>query len=81
MEKIFIYILIDPTTEQVRYVGKTTDTKLRLRRHINERYLHDSYKDRWLRKLLDNNLLPQIEIIDEVDKDNWVFWEQFYISY
>jgi len=81
MEKIFIYILIDPTTEQVRYVGKTTDIKRRLRRHINERYLHDSYKDRWLRKLLDNNLSPQIEIIDEVGKDNWVFWEQFYISY
>jgi len=81
MEKIFIYILIDPTTEQVRYVGKTTDIKRRLRRHINERYLHDSYKDRWLRKLLDNDLLPQIEIIDEVNKDNWVFWEQFYISY
>lgn len=81
MKTIFIYVLIDPLTNQVRYVGKTTDAKRRLRRHINERFLHDSYKDRWVRKLLENDLIPEIEIIDEVLENEWIYWEQFYISY
>jgi group I intron endonuclease len=81
MEKVFIYILIDPESNQIRYVGKTTDIKRRFRRHINERFLHDSYKDRWLRKIVDSNSLPEIEIIDKVDSLNWAYWEKFYISY
>ena len=78
---VFIYMLIDPKSNQVRYVGKTTNINRRLRRHINERFLHDSYKDRWIRKLIDNNILPEIEVVDEVEKSNWGYWEKFYISY
>ena len=70
METVFIYVLIDPESNQIRYVGKTTDIKRRLRRHISERFLHNSYKDRWIRKIVDSNVLPEIEIIDEVDKIN-----------
>jgi group I intron endonuclease len=81
MGKVFIYILIDPQSKQIRYVGKTTDINRRLRRHISERFLHDSYKDRWIRKLIDNNFLPQIEVIDVVSKFDWGYWEKFYISY
>lgn len=81
METVFIYILIDPISNQIRYVGKTTDIKRRIKRHINERFLHNSYKDRWIRKLVDKNIYPEIEPIDEVPKDNWGYWEQFYISY
>jgi group I intron endonuclease len=81
MEKVFIYILVDPISNQIRYVGKTTDVKRRIRRHISERFLHDSYKDRWIRKLIDNNHYPEIETIDIVSNDNWGYWEQFYISY
>ncbi len=81
METVFIYILIDPTTNQIRYVGKTTDIKRRIRRHINERFIHNSYKDRWIRKLIDNDYLPEIEVVDIIPKKNWVYWEQFYISY
>lgn len=81
METVFIYVLIDPKSNQIKYVGKTTDIKRRLRRHISERFLHDSYKDRWIRKIVDSNVLLEIEIIDEVDKSNWGYWEKFYISY
>lgn len=81
MTRVFIYILIDPQSKQIRYVGKTTDVNRRLRRHITERFLHDSYKDRWIRKLIDNDFSPEIEIIDKVDKVEWAYWEKFYISY
>jgi group I intron endonuclease len=81
METVFIYVLIDPISNQIRYVGKTTNIKRRVQRHINERFLHDSYKDRWIRKLINDNFYPEIEMIDEVPKNNWGYWEQFYISY
>lgn len=81
METVFIYVLIDPESNQIKYVGKTTDITRRFRRHISERFLHDSYKDRWVRKLVDNGVVPEIEIVDEVDKSNWIYWEKFYISY
>lgn len=81
METVFIYLLIDPISKQVRYVGKTTDTKRRIRRHISERFDRDTYKDRWIRKLLDNDVRPEIEIVDEVPCNDWEYWEKFYISY
>jgi len=76
----YIYGLIDPLTNELRYVGKSVNPKNRLRRHISDRNLHDSYKDRWIRKLLNINEKPILIIIDEIS-DNWQFWETFYISY
>lgn len=80
-ENIFIYGLIDPLTNELRYIGKSIKPKLRLRRHISDRNKHDSYKDRWLRKLMLNNIKPELIIIDEVSKTEWEFWEIHYISY
>jgi predicted GIY-YIG superfamily endonuclease len=33
---VYIYGLVEPKTNTLRYVGKTTDLDRRLRRHINE---------------------------------------------
>lgn len=79
---IFIYGLIDPITNELRYVGKSINPQNRLRKHISERNLHDSHKDRWLRKLNSIDLRPELFIIDEINNgDDWQFWEMFYISY
>ena len=78
---VFIYGLFDPLTNELRYVGKSINPIIRLRKHISERNLHDSYKDRWLRKLYGINLKPELIIIDEVCLSNWQFWESFYIEY
>ena len=53
MDVTFIYILSEPLHGNIRYVGKTKDPNRRLKRHISERNLHDSYKDRWIRKIID----------------------------
>jgi len=81
LKMVHIYGLIDPTTNQLRYVGKSVDINRRYRRHINERFIHDSYKDRWIRKLVNKNHFPELLIIDEVQEDEWEFWERHYISY
>ena len=45
------------------YIGKSLNPKSRLRRHIADRNLYDSYKDRWIRKLKENNVRPELIII------------------
>jgi group I intron endonuclease len=77
----YIYGLIDPTTNQIRYIGKSLNPKSRLRRHIADRNLYDSHKDRWLRKLIESNIRPELIIIDKVLENEWQFWEVHYINY
>jgi len=80
-EIVYIYGLVEPTTKELRYVGKSKDPKVRLRKHISERFKHDSYKDRWIRKMVDSESRPELIIIDEVLKEEWQYWEQHYIAY
>lgn len=72
-ENTHIYGLIDPITNELRYVGKTVDIKRRYKRHINEVNLHNSHKDRWIRKLLNNNHIPEIIVIDLVKTNEWQY--------
>lgn len=72
----YIYILSDPETLEPRYVGKTTNIKIRFRRHIKDMNKKNTYLYTWVRTLKDN---PIIEVIDEVE-NNWQFWKQFWIS-
>lgn len=80
MCKVCIYLLIDPETRQVRYVGKSND--------ISKRYLgtwkisskEGKYKVNWVKSLLSKGLKPEIEIVDEVNESEWQFWEKHYIS-
>jgi len=81
MDMTFIYILSDPSNGNVRYVGKTKDLNRRFRRHISERNLRNSYKDRWIRKIVDSGDLPEITVVDIVSDEEWSYWEKFYISY
>lgn len=80
-DKVFIYGLVEKNTNKLRYIGKTTDPKRRIRRHINERFMHNTYKDRWIRKLIDCGEEPELILIDTVCKTEWQYWEKFYISY
>lgn len=78
--KTYIYILIDPETNQVRYVGKTKNLKRRYNQHISECSKLKSYKNNWLISLKNKNLRPEMVVIDETDKDDWIFLEQWYIQ-
>lgn len=76
-----IYVLIDPRTDNIRYVGKTNDIKRRLVKHICESKLSTkSHKKAWINQLLKLNLKPIIEVVDVVSIYEWEFWEQHYIS-
>lgn len=81
MDVIFIYGLIDPIKNDLRYVGKSVNPNNRYRKHLQESKNKITYKDKWVNKLLQDNLRPELIIIDVVSEENWEFWEKFYISY
>lgn len=82
-ETVKIYGLIDPRTSLVSYVGQTTlSLELRLRTHINS---INSKKDKskrknWISHIIKSGLKITIELIDEVPKCDWEFWERHYIK-
>lgn len=80
---VFIYVLKDPTTLKVKYVGKTATS-------IEKRYSQHKYNwkrktgklnklNSWIKNLAKFNLLPIIEVIDEVEDTCWVEAEKGYI--
>ncbi len=78
-----IYTLSNPLTGEIRYIGKTSkDLSNRLKEHF--RYIATlkvkTKRISWFKSLLKQNLQPKIELIDEVNDDEWQFWEMHYIS-
>lgn len=81
--KVFIYSLSNPETDEIRYVGKT---KLflakRLSQHIANIKKLGNYKCKsWIKSLQKRGLQPKIELIEEVSAETWEAEEIFYISY
>ena len=76
-----IYILKDPRTLEIRYVGVTSKSlSTRLSNHIyyakkrNCTHVHN-----WILSLLNINLKPLIEILEVVTKDTWEEREKYWI--
>lgn len=68
----YIYTLTDPSTMEIRYVGQTNEPKRRFNDHISSSInenseSYDTYKARWVRKVLNDNLIPIMDIIDSCD--------------
>lgn len=76
----FIYALIDPRNNKIRYIGKANNPYKRFPQHINEAKNSNTKKANWIKSLIKNLIRPELLILDEVEKNNWQFWEKFYIS-
>lgn len=82
MSHWFIYLLVDPRDDQVRYVGKTVDLAWRIEGHIQEGLDGGhTYKARWLKGLLDSGHVPEVRVVDEGDGESWAEAERFYIKF
>lgn len=65
-----IYILVDPVTDQIRYVGKTTTPLTRrLKGHIEKSRDRNNkwHAAQWIRSLTDEGLVPIIECVRDVE--------------
>lgn len=76
-----IYILIDPISNEIRYVGKANNIKQRLDNHKNRCRDTNTHKRHWINKLRLNGLYPELEVVDKVLVSEWHYWEKFWISY
>lgn len=75
----FIYVLIDPRDNEVRYVGKSNNPPQRLKEHL--RQSKTTYKGRWIAKLQECGLIPLMKIIEEVSFETWPERECYWIAY
>jgi len=78
-----IYSLADPREpDAIRYVGKTQDTKKRLREHLSEAKgkRHD-HRLHWLRKLASCSVEPVIGILETGKGDGWKEAERKWIKH
>lgn len=66
MKPIFIYVLSDPRTNHVRYVGQTDNLKERFSNHIARSKKGKTYRDCWIKSLLTVGLLPAMDVIEEI---------------
>lgn len=72
--KVKIYVLKDPYTQEIRYIGRTKNSlKVRLAGHCTKAKQNSfkTYKDNWLLKL---DIKPLIEEIEEIEG-----WEESYL--
>jgi len=81
-EIAYIYALLDPRNNEVRYIGKTTQPKNRLSGHIGEcknvKSLH--YRAKWIISLLNKELQPIIKFLKICPLSDFVKYETEYIQ-
>ena len=84
MSKFLVYGLIDPRTQQLRYIGASTQGLKRPKQHWEPYYLEkdgNTFKVRWIRKLLRLGLVPSVVILEALPSAEAVFpAEQAWIS-
>jgi len=76
----YIYALIDPRDNQIRYIGKTISPKSRLKSHITECRTADHYRARWINILVALDIRPIMKILKICPLVDFVKYETYYIK-
>lgn len=76
----YIYALIDPDTQEVRYIGKSNNPENRLINHISMLDKNE-YKAEWIISLKERSKEPIVMILEEVQVSSWKASEKKWIKY
>lgn len=77
----YIYCLMDPRTNLVRYIGKTINPKTRRYQHVSKQSRwEDNFRTRWINSLLRSKLKPIFKILEICPLDQFEIRESYYIS-
>ncbi len=78
----YIYALIEPDTNTIRYIGKSDNPKKRLRIHLTEarKNNHISHRVNWLRKLIQMGKKPRLIILEVCNVNEWADCERKWIA-
>lgn len=80
---VFIYGLLCPIDEAIRYIGKSVMPEKRFIAHLSgaRRQTYDHHTARWIRKLEADNLRPSLVILEELaDGADWRSAERGWIT-
>src|SRR3990167_7541172 len=75
----YIYALVDPRNYEIRYIGKSIYPNIRYKQHLKD-ITYNPHKQHWIKMLASLGLQPLLEILEEVDNDNWQDIEIWYIE-
>ncbi|MEN6621534.1 MAG: GIY-YIG nuclease family protein [Smithella sp.] len=82
MQHVYIYGLVCPKTNQIRYIGKSIRPKERLMNHMNE--VSNCHRSHWLQSLKKKGLKPSLRILQafsDPPSDGWQKYERYWIQY
>lgn len=76
-----VYALVDPRTNEIRYVGVAGNTRTRLQSHLREAKKNkQTYKARWLRQILSQGMLPLLQVLEAGSGGGWAESEKRWIA-
>lgn len=79
---VLIYGLIDPQTNECRYVGKAKDLIQRLKDHCKSSSLRaHTHKNSWIKSVLSDGHQPEIVAFERAPEHEWEEAESFWIAY
>lgn len=83
MKPAYIYALCEPITQEVRYIGLTTNLATRYAQHISRsNYLESTnLKATWIRGLASRNLIPSFLVLQVTDVGHAEEIEEIWITY
>jgi len=81
MEKIYIYGLFSNIDDTIKYIGKANNLEVRLKMHYSQRNTGKTYKNNWIKKVIDDGNLIKIKVIEEVSVNNWIEREKYWINF
>ena len=66
--KVHIYVLIDPISLKIRYIGRTSNSlNTRLIGHLSKARRGNTHKDLWIKKLMRSEQIPIIKLYKDVE--------------
>lgn len=71
IDKIELYGLFDPDTDELRYIGKADNSVKRLKTHLWDSRTAKRPVCQWIKGLVESGRTPRMQVLEVVDREEW----------